>query len=71
MDPERVRAIASAGGKAAHAKGVAHRWTSEEASAAGRKGGSSRRLEVCGPDGYADDEGPPTERAPFMTGDAA
>ena len=39
------RAIASQGGKAAHAKGTAHEWTAEEARAAGRKGGqmSARR----------------------------
>lgn len=39
MDPEKVRAISAAGGKAAHAKGTAHQFTKEEASAAGRKGG--------------------------------
>jgi uncharacterized protein len=39
MDPEKQRAIASKGGKAAHAKGTAHRFTTEEASEAGRKGG--------------------------------
>lgn len=45
MDREKQRAIASKGGKAAHAKGVAHEFTSEEARAAGRKGGraGSRR----------------------------
>ena len=39
MDPEKQRAIASKGGKAAHARGTAHRFTPAEASAAGRKGG--------------------------------
>lgn len=39
MTPERIREIASKGGKEAHAKGVAHRFTTEEASAAGKKGG--------------------------------
>jgi hypothetical protein len=39
MDPEQQRAIASKGGKAAHQQGVAHEWSSEEARAAGRKGG--------------------------------
>lgn len=39
MDPNRQREIASEGGKAAHEKGVAHEFTSEEARAAGRKGG--------------------------------
>lgn len=36
--PEKRRAIASKGGKAAHALGRAHKWTSEEAREAGRKG---------------------------------
>jgi general stress protein YciG len=39
MDPARQRAIASRGGKAAHEKGTAHEWTSDEARDAGRKGG--------------------------------
>lgn len=41
MDPEKVRAIASKGGRAAHRVGTAHRFTSEEARAAGRKGGNA------------------------------
>jgi uncharacterized protein len=43
MSPEKKREIASKGGKAAHAQGTAHKWTSEEAQAAGRKGGSISR----------------------------
>lgn len=43
MDKAKRREIASKGGKAAHQKGTAHKWTSEEARAAGRKGGQSRR----------------------------
>jgi general stress protein YciG len=39
MDRQKQREIASKGGKAAHAKGTAHEWTSEEAREAGRKGG--------------------------------
>ena len=39
MDPEKQRQIASEGGRAAHRQGVAHEWSSEEARAAGRKGG--------------------------------
>jgi len=39
MDRTRQREIASKGGKAAHQKGTAHEWTSEEAREAGRKGG--------------------------------
>lgn len=41
MDPERQRAIAREGGKAAHKSGHAHEFTSEEARAAGRKGGQA------------------------------
>lgn len=39
MDAEKQREIASKGGKAAHEKGTAHEFTSEEAREAGRKGG--------------------------------
>jgi len=39
MDPERQRQIAREGGKAAHMKGTAHEFSSDEARAAGRKGG--------------------------------
>lgn len=38
MTPEQRSAIASKGGKAAHAKGTAHEFTREEAIAAGKKG---------------------------------
>jgi len=51
MDPAKQRKIASEGGRVAHQKGTAHEWTSEEARAAGRKGGvashqSSRAAEA-------------------------
>ena len=39
MDPAKQREIASKGGRAAHEKGTAHEWTSDEAREAGRKGG--------------------------------
>jgi uncharacterized protein len=42
MDAEKQRAIASKGGKAAHQKGTAHQFTSEEAREAGRKGGQAQ-----------------------------
>ena len=42
MDETRQREIASEGGKAAHEKGTAHEFTSEEAREAGRKGGEAR-----------------------------
>lgn len=43
MDEEKQREIAAKGGRAAHAKGVAHQFTSEEARKAGRKGGLASR----------------------------
>lgn len=56
MDPEKVKAIASTGGKAAHAKGTAHQWNTEKAREAGRKGGKAahvrrgrgKAVESCG-----------------------
>jgi uncharacterized protein len=39
MDAAKQREIASKGGRAAHAKGTAHEFDSNEARAAGRKGG--------------------------------
>jgi uncharacterized protein len=41
MDEDKQREIASEGGRAAHEKGTAHEFTSEEAREAGRKGGES------------------------------
>jgi uncharacterized protein len=41
MDDEKQRQIASQGGKAAHEKGTAHEFNSEEAREAGRKGGEA------------------------------
>jgi uncharacterized protein len=60
MDRAKQREIASKGGKAAHQKGTAHEWTSEEARDAGRKGGIAshrRRREQIGggPSDSADD----------------
>jgi general stress protein YciG len=43
MSMEKQREIASKGGRAAHLKGTAHQWTSEEARNAGRKGGQISR----------------------------
>lgn len=39
MDPNKVKLIASLGGKAAHAAGTAHKFDTAEAREAGRKGG--------------------------------
>ena len=68
MDRAKQREIASKGGKAAHQKGTAHEWTSEEARDAGRKGGIAshqRRREQTGPDANADEQ-PSTSREPAM-----
>lgn len=43
MTPEKQREIASKGGRAAHEKGTAHEWTTDEARSAGRKGGQVSR----------------------------
>jgi uncharacterized protein len=43
MGLEQRREIASKGGKAAHEKGTAHEFTSEEAREAGYKGGQARQ----------------------------
>jgi hypothetical protein len=61
MDRAKQREIASKGGKAAHQKGTAHEWTSEEAREAGRKGGmaSHRRKQQAreGTSSSAEDRG--------------
>jgi uncharacterized protein len=43
MSAEKQREIASKGGRAAHEKGTAHEWTTDEARSAGRKGGQVSR----------------------------
>ena len=43
MSAEKQREIASKGGRAAHEKGTAHEWTTDEARSAGRKGGQISR----------------------------
>jgi general stress protein YciG len=61
MDRAKQREIASKGGKAAHQKGTAHEWTSEEARDAGRKGGIAshrrRREQMTQPDNGLDTRG--------------
>ena len=70
MDPEQQREIAAEGGRAAHEKGTAHEFTSEEARRAGSmshkndtrssqsstSGGSSRSGSGGGNKGSASDE---------------
>jgi uncharacterized protein len=59
MERNKQREIASKGGKAAHQKGTAHEWTSEEAREAGRKGGmaSHRRKQEQQGDGSSGSSG--------------
>ncbi len=52
MSPEQQRRIASEGGRASHESGRGHRFSTEEARAAGRKGGQISRR---GPKKPADD----------------
>ena len=67
MDRVKQKEIASKGGKAAHQKGTAHEWTSDEARDAGRKGGmaSHRRRQETG-----DEQGGPRadQGSPDVTG---
>ena len=67
MDRSKQREIASKGGKAAHQKGTAHEWTSDEARSAGRKGGQisrgGRGRLVDGPSGDSMEQPMPTNEA--------
>ena len=53
MDPAEVSRLAQRGGVAAHRAGTAHEFTTNEARAAGRKGGlaSHAHRAVSGPEG--------------------
>ena len=47
LPPERRKEIARMGGRAAHARGLAHQWTAHEASIASLKGwGKSMKVVV-------------------------
>ena len=73
MDRAKQREIASKGGKAAHQKGTAHEWTSEEARDAGRKGGIAshrrRREQMGGDTGPSHSAGEP--EAAMVSGDTS
>ena len=67
MDRAKQREIASKGGKAAHTKGTAHEWTSEEAREAGRKGGMAshrRRGELTVNQAEGETAQPPSDMTP-------
>jgi len=51
MDRDQQRESARKGGKAAHERGTAHEWTSEQARNAGRKGGLAGRRRAHEPSG--------------------
>ena len=69
MDRDKQKEIASKGGKAAHQKGTAHEWTSEEARDAGRKGGlASHRRRREQRDSGAAQEMVAVESGSFSTG---
>ncbi|GGB85536.1 KGG domain-containing protein [Pseudoduganella buxea] len=61
MDPQRQREIASEGGRAAHAKGTAHEFTSEEARRAGamshKNGNRQSATRSAGTSGASSEQG--------------
>jgi uncharacterized protein len=66
MDRGKQKEIASKGGKAAHEKGTAHEWTSEEAREAGRKGGMAshrRKQEQAAAQGSSDESSNESQNA--------
>ena len=72
MDRSKQRDIASKGGKAAHQKGTAHEWTSEEAREAGRKGGMAshrRKQQQQGGSGGGESGGGQGNENPRDTGE--
>ena len=74
MDRAKQREIASKGGKAAHQKGTAHEWTSDEARDAGRKGGIAshrRRREQQGGGGSMEASGNESDQVVAMSWDSS
>ena len=63
MDRDRVKEIASKGGKAAHAAGTAHQFSSDEARNAGRKGGMAPHARRGGVRRLPSEGGPPADPA--------
>jgi len=65
MDREKQREIARKGGRAAHEKGTAHEWTSEEAREAGRRGGlashRAHREQIMGQEGATEGRREPSD----------
>lgn len=74
MDRDRVKEIASKGGKAAHAAGTAHQFSSDEARVAGRKGGMAPHVRRGGvrrrpAEPPASQQQPPSEGRGEQSGD--
>lgn len=69
MDSDRVKEIASKGGKAAHAAGTAHQFSSDEARNAGRKGGMAPHVRRGGVRRRASDAGTPPVGQGQQSGD--
>ena len=62
MDRDRVKAIASKGGRAAHAAGTAHQFSADEARTAGKKGGMAPHVRRGGVRRKATTESTPTSQ---------
>ncbi|NYE23701.1 KGG domain-containing protein [Pigmentiphaga litoralis] len=56
MDPDKQKALASAGGRAAHRHGRAHQFTEDEARQAGAKGRAARQAKRIAALNAAQDE---------------
>ena len=69
MDRDRVKEIASKGGKAAHAAGTAHQFSSDEARNAGRKGGMAPHVRRGGVRRRAGEGAGPSSRSGAASGD--
>ena len=69
MDRDRVKEIASKGGKAAHAAGTAHQFSSDEARNAGRKGGMAPHVRRGGVRRRPSDGGTPPVGQGQQSGD--
>ncbi len=70
MDRDRVKEIASKGGKAAHAAGTAHQFSSDEARNAGRKGGMAPHVRRGGVRRRPTEASTPVQRPGEQSGDS-
>lgn len=70
MDRNRVKEIASKGGKAAHAAGTAHQFSSDEARNAGRKGGMAPHIRRGGIRRRPTEAGAPNQQSSEQSGDS-